>query len=89
MAKSLSIRTEPAVIVSTATAAVTAVIALLVAFGLNLTQEQTAAILGVVAVGAPVVAGALTRGKVYAPASVEGAVQATIGDVSDGPDHRA
>lgn len=61
---------EPALTVGTITAAVTAVLALIVAFGLNLTAGQSAAILGVVAVIAPLVSAYVTRGKVYSPASV-------------------
>lgn len=55
---------EPALTVGTVTAAVTAVLALLVAFGLDLTDDQRNAILGVVAVLAPLVATVVTRGKV-------------------------
>lgn len=47
------IKREPVITTATITAAVTAVIALLVAFGLPVTNEQSAAILGVVAVLAP------------------------------------
>lgn len=55
---------EPAAIIGSITAAASAIIALVVAFGLDLSDEQTAAILGVVAVVAPIVAGFVTRGKV-------------------------
>lgn len=57
-------KTEPALTVGAITAAVSAILALLVAFGLDLSDDQTAAILGVVAVLAPLVATAITRGKV-------------------------
>lgn len=63
--------TEPATIVGTITAAATAVIALLVAFGMDLTDEQQQAILGVVAVAAPVIAAVVIRGKVYAPKTAQ------------------
>lgn len=62
---------EPATIVGTITAAATAVIALLVAFGMDLTDEQQQAILGVVAVAAPVIAAVVIRGKVYAPKTAQ------------------
>ena len=62
---------EPARIIGAITGAATAIIALLVAFGLDLTQEQQAAILGVVAVVAPVVAGVVIRQHVYPPATVD------------------
>lgn len=55
---------EPAVSVGSITAAVTAVLALLVAFGLGLSDDQKAAILGVTAVVAPFIVGAVVRGKV-------------------------
>lgn len=55
---------EPAAVVGSITAAVSAIIALFVAFGLDLTDEQVAAILAVVAVVAPIVSGLITRGKV-------------------------
>ena len=47
--------TEPVISTATVTSAVTAVLALLVAFGLPLTEEQQVAILGVTAVVAPLV----------------------------------
>lgn len=46
---------EPVITTASITAAVSALIALLVAFGIDLTEEQTTAILGVVAVAAPLV----------------------------------
>lgn len=45
-------------------AAIAAVIALLVAFGVKVTQEQTVAILGVVAAVMPFVAAAMSNSKV-------------------------
>lgn len=55
---------EPLVTVSTITALVAAVIGLLVAFGIDLSKDQQTAILGVVAVAAPLVVAAFARGKV-------------------------
>ena len=55
---------EPLVTVGAITAAVAACIGLLVAFGVDLTGDQQTAILGVVAVVAPLVVAALTRSKV-------------------------
>ncbi|TCB97591.1 hypothetical protein E0H26_11785 [Micromonospora zingiberis] len=63
-------QSEPVMSAATITAAVTAVIALLVAFGLELSEGQTAAILGVVAVVGPLVAGWWARRSAYAPATV-------------------
>lgn len=61
---------EPSIIVGTITAVVTAAIALLVAFGVELSTEQQVAVLGVVAAVAPLVAALITRTKVHANASV-------------------
>lgn len=63
--------TEPALSVGTITAAVTAVIGLLVAFGIDLTQDQQVAILGMAAVIAPAIVAIITRAKVYSPASTQ------------------
>lgn len=46
---------EPVITTASVTAAVSALIALLVAFGVDLSEAQTTAILGVVAVAAPLV----------------------------------
>jgi hypothetical protein len=61
---------EPLWSVGSITAAVTAIIALLAAFGLDISDDQQSAILGVVAVAAPLVVAALSRGRVYSPATV-------------------
>lgn len=55
---------EPLLTVASLTAAATALIGLLVAFGVDLTGDQQTAILAVVAVVAPVVVGLVARGKV-------------------------
>jgi len=57
-------RPQPLLTAASIQAAVGAVIALLVAFGLKLTAEQTAAVLGVFAVFGPIATALLTRGKV-------------------------
>jgi hypothetical protein len=57
-------KNEPAITVGAITAVVSAILSLLAAFGLNLSADQTAAIVGVVAVLAPLVSGYVTRGKV-------------------------
>ncbi|MFF0721357.1 hypothetical protein [Micromonospora sp. NPDC003816] len=62
--------TEPVMSAGAITAAVTAVLTLLVAFGLDLTEGQTTAILGVVAVVGPIVAAWWGRRSAYAPATV-------------------
>ncbi|MCX4474802.1 hypothetical protein OOK41_31575 [Micromonospora sp. NBC_01655] len=65
-----SAATEPLVTVGVLTAAVTAVLALLVAFGLPISDAQQTAILGVVAVLAPLVVSLVGRGRVWSPATV-------------------
>ncbi len=61
---------EPALAVGGVTAVVGAVLALLVAFGLNLTAAQTAAVLGATTALAPLASGWFTRGRVYSPQTV-------------------
>ena len=68
---------EPLITAATITAAVTAVITLLVAFGVPLTPEQQTAILGVVAVAGPLVVGIVARSKVAAWATVAAQTDAT------------
>lgn len=48
-------KTEPVITVATVVSAATALLAVLVAFGLPVTDTQQAALLGVVAVAAPLV----------------------------------
>ena len=57
-------KNEPLVTRATVTSAVTAVLALLVAFGVDLSNEQRAAVLGIAAVVAPLVVAAITRHRV-------------------------
>lgn len=57
-------KNEPAVTIGTITAAVSAVIGLLVAFGFNVNDAQVAAITAVVSVLGPIVAAIITRSKV-------------------------
>lgn len=64
-------KTEPAQIIGWITAAAAAAIALLVAFGVELTEDQRTAILSAVAVIAPILAGLAIRFRVYSPATVE------------------
>lgn len=52
---------EPALTVASVTALVSAILALAAAFGFDLSKEQTTAILGFVAVVAPLVTGFVTR----------------------------
>ena len=61
---------EPLISISSIVAAATAIIALLVAFGVPLTEDQKVAILGLVGVIAPVIVALVTRGKVTPNAAV-------------------
>lgn len=63
-------RTEPLITVATVTAAVTAILALLTAFGISLSDQQQTAILGVVAVAAPLVVALVARTYVTPNAKV-------------------
>ena len=61
---------EPLISISSIVAAATAVVALLVAFGVPLTEDQKVAILGLVGVLAPVIVALVTRGRVTPNAAV-------------------
>lgn len=70
---------EPLVTTAGVSALVTAILAVLVGFGLDLTDNQTAAILGLVAVLAPLVVAVVARRKVTPTADP---------DTDDGIDER-
>ena len=55
---------EPAITIGSIVALVGAVVALLVSFGVDITDEQQKAILAVVTIGGPIAAGLLIRRKV-------------------------
>lgn len=65
----MSTTREPVLSAAVLSSAIAAVIALVVAFGLDVTPDQTAAILGVVATVFPIVAGLLSRSSVTPVAS--------------------
>lgn len=71
---------EPAAIVGSITAAVAAIIALLVAFGANVSDEQAQAVLGVVAVLAPAIAAFVIRQNVFASKTVDRVETAAYND---------
>lgn len=62
---------EPLFTVATITAVASALLSLLVAFGLELSQAQSTAILGAVGVLAPLVVAWVARSKVASPATVD------------------
>lgn len=67
----MNLQTEPAAIVGTITGLAAAILTALIAFGVDLDQAQHDALLGLVAVAAPIIAGIVIRGKVYSPNTVE------------------
>jgi hypothetical protein len=67
---------EPLITVGTITAVVTAVLALVVAFGAPVSDTTQAAILAAVAVLAPIVVALVGRGTVFSPATVRAMVLA-------------
>jgi hypothetical protein len=66
--------TEPLVAPASITAAVGALLSLMVAFGLDLTEQQTGAVLAAVTLVAPLVLFFLARRRVFAPATVRAMV---------------
>ena len=62
--------TEPLFTVGSVTAAAAAALALIAAFGLDLTEDQKTAVLGIVAVAAPFIVAWIGRRRVYSPATV-------------------
>jgi hypothetical protein len=78
-------RSEPAVITGIITAFVTAAIGLLVAFGLDITEDQTNAILGMTAVLAPIIAALVIRSQVFAPDTVRDLIDGRRPDLTGVP----
>jgi hypothetical protein len=66
---------EPLVSVGAIVTVVTAAIGALVAFGLKLSDDQQSALLGLVAVLAPIVVALWGRARVFAPATVRAMVK--------------
>ncbi len=64
-------KTEPALTTGVITAFVTALLALLVSFGVHITNDQQAAVLGIIAVTAPFLVGLAVRPKVVPLAKVD------------------
>lgn len=62
--------TEPALKVGAIVALVGAILAAVAAFGLKLTPEQTAAVMSLTTIAAPLVSAWFTRSRVYSPATV-------------------
>lgn len=66
--------TDPSGVVGAVGAFVGAVLALLVAFGIDLTETQVEAVLGVVATGGPIAIALWIRRHAWSPASHEASV---------------
>ena len=77
------IKSEPAVVIGTVTTAVAAILAVLVAFGIDLNPGQQVAILGVIAGVGPLVVAFVTRSQVAAFSTV--VAQQVGGSVIAGP----
>ena len=77
------VKSEPAVVIGTVTTAVAAILAVLVAFGIDLSPGQQVAILGVVAGVGPLVVAFVTRSQVAAFSTV--VAQQVGGAVIAGP----
>jgi len=73
---------EPLLTVGTITAAVTAILGVLTAWGVHLTDDQRSAILATLAVVAPIVVAVWGRRLVWAPRTVRLVVKATQGGVA-------
>ncbi|MGI8475748.1 MAG: hypothetical protein ACR2OO_05190 [Thermomicrobiales bacterium] len=66
--------TEPSIIIGGIRAMATALLAVWAAFGGSLDDTQRQAILGLIAVVAPIIASVVIRGKVFSPHSVQAQV---------------
>ena len=78
---------EPVISVAGITAAASALLALVVSFGFDLNADQQVAIMGVVAVLAPLLVGLIARGKVFSPDSVARIESAQFEGVLGLPEH--
>ena len=72
---------EPLLSVAGITAAASALLALVVSFGFDLSADQQVAIMGVVAVLAPLLVGVVARGKVFSPDAVARIESAHVDEV--------
>ena len=80
---------EPLVSAASITALVSAVVAVLAAFGLDLSQDQTAALVGLVAVVAPLIVALVVRPKVTPvadPRTVDGVPLIPVGSTPPPPE---
>lgn len=72
----MNTRTDPSALFGSIVTAIGAILALLVAFGVDLTETQREAILGTAVALGPLVTALLIRRHAYAPATVERRVRA-------------
>ncbi len=73
---------EPVLSAASVVTVATAILAALVAFGLPVDANQQAALLGAIAVVAPVILGLIARSKAWAPRTVRQTVQAEVAKVT-------
>ncbi len=69
---------EPIFSTASIVTVVTAILTLITAFGLEIDNDKQAAILGAIAVVAPVILGIIARSKAWAPLTVRKTVQAEV-----------
>jgi hypothetical protein len=69
---------EPVLSAASVVTVVTAILALLAAFGMPLTGAQESAVLGAIAVVAPIVLGLLARSKAWSPFTAGATVRAEV-----------
>ncbi len=76
----VSEKKEPALVVGSATAGVAGIIVLILStfFPKLVTEDVKTTIYGVVAILFPIIAGWITRGKVWSPASVEEVIEEAV-----------
>lgn len=79
-------KTEPAALVGAITALVTAGLTVAVAFGLDLTKEQIAALGVLAAAVVPLVQAIVTRAAVVSPATADARVEAAVADATAAPE---
>lgn len=76
---------EPVAIINSITAAIEAIILAVVTFGVNLSGEQIAAIMGAVIAVGTVIQTTMARNRVFAPSTVETVVANAVSDFTDWP----
>lgn len=81
----MNLQQEPARIITAIVVLIEALVVLGVAFGLNITPEQTVAMTGAVMAIGGVISATMIRNRVFAPATVETVVANAVSDFTDWP----